>query len=409
MLLLRMAVRNLFRQFSRNVLSMVSIVVGVLIIVVGRSFVGGLSENIVRSQIDTVSGHVLARPADYPASGVRHPVDQLLTVDADTRVWLDQHSEAWTPRLLAAPRAIHGRDAVRVRLIGYDPARDEAVFSHTSWEVEGKLPEPGDGTVLVSNGTARLLGLKVGGAFTLDGRTSAGALNAMRVTVSGILTTSSPVYDRIAMFAPLPLVAELTQAGDAVSHLSLRLADAADAAAVATELGPKLGAGARVVTWETEAAPIVAANGMRQKMLNLVAFALFAMAATGIANTVLMAAYERTREIGTLRTLGLDRSGVVGMFALEGLGLGAVGSMLGGLLGLLVTRHYSAVGVDLAGMMASRKGLENMPLSTMLYPQFSPATIAASVLVGVLVAVLASLYPAVLASRLEPADAVRSE
>jgi putative ABC transport system permease protein len=408
MLLARMALRNLTRQFARNVLSMVSIVIGVLIIVVGRSFVGGLTENVVRGQIDTVSSHVLARPADYPSTGVRHPVDHLLTLDAPTREWLDQHSEAWTGRVLAAPRAIHKRDALRVRLVGYDPAGDDAVFSHASWVIEGKAPEAAD-AVLVSTGIARLLDLTVGEPFALELRTASGALNAMRVVASGIVTTGSPAYDRVAIFAPIPLVADLAQTGEGISHLSLRLADVDDSDTIAAELGQRLGSAAQVVTWETEAAPVVSANQLRQKMLNLVALALFGMAATGIANTVLMAAYERTREIGTLRALGLDQRGVVGMFALEGLGMGVVGSTVGGLAGLLITRHYSGIGIDLSSMLTGRKGMENMPLSTTLYLQFSPPTIAAAVLAGIVVALLASLYPAIMASRLEPAEAVRAE
>jgi ABC-type lipoprotein release transport system permease subunit len=204
-------------------------------------------------------------------------------------------------------------------------------------------------------------------------------------------------------------VSDLAQTGEGVSHVSLRLANADDSDRIAKELGDRLGASANVVTGAAEAAPIVKVNELRQKMLNLVAFAMFAMAATGIANTVLMAAYERTREIGTLRALGLDRSGVVGMFALEGIGMGIIGALLGGAAGGYLTRRWAESGIDLTAMLENRKGLENMPLSATLYVQFSIPTILAAMAAGVLVALLASLYPAWIASRLQPADAVRAE
>ena len=85
MLILRLATRNLFRQAKRNILSMVSIIMGVFIIVLGTGFAMGLNENVIRGYIDTVSGHVLVVPADYPTSGFRHPVSNAYTVDAETK------------------------------------------------------------------------------------------------------------------------------------------------------------------------------------------------------------------------------------------------------------------------------------------------------------------------------------
>ena len=120
MFLFRIALRNVLRQYGRTSLSMISIVVGVALIIMGRGFVGGSRENIIRAQIDSVSGHVLAVPRDYPTSGIRHPVDNLLELDEATRAWLDTHTEAWTTRTLFAPRIVKGSDAIRGRAIRGD-------------------------------------------------------------------------------------------------------------------------------------------------------------------------------------------------------------------------------------------------------------------------------------------------
>ena len=114
MLLLRMATRNLFRQVGRNILSMISIVLGVFVMVTGAGFANGLDENAIRGFIDE-SGHVEVVPADYPITGLNHPIDALFQIDEDDRAWLDEHTEAWTSRVILSPNLVKGRDAVRVR------------------------------------------------------------------------------------------------------------------------------------------------------------------------------------------------------------------------------------------------------------------------------------------------------
>ena len=107
------AIERFRPELNADLTERFSLTVGVAIIIMGRGFVGGTRENIVRAQIDSVSGHVLAVPSDYPTSGTRHPVDNLLELDQATRSWLDANTEAWTTRTIFAPRIIKGSDAIR--------------------------------------------------------------------------------------------------------------------------------------------------------------------------------------------------------------------------------------------------------------------------------------------------------
>ena len=135
MLIVRLATRNLFRQAKRNALSMVSIIFGVFIIIIGSGFALGLNENAIRAQIDSVSGHVLVLPEEYPTSGFRHPVSNAFTVDQDTQKWLVENTKAWTSRIVATPRAIKGYESARVRLMGMGD-NDEQVFPREMWNIE---------------------------------------------------------------------------------------------------------------------------------------------------------------------------------------------------------------------------------------------------------------------------------
>jgi len=131
------------------------------------------------------------------------------------------------------------------------------------------------------------------------------------------------------------------------------------------------------------------------------------IAAVGIANTVIMAAFERVREIGTLLALGMRRSDVRLLFVLEGGVMGLAAGLLGALLGGGAVAHWATTGLDMSSQLEQVGG--SMAMSTMIYTRFTWSSVLASVALGVGISVLASLWPAVWASRIVPADAVKAD
>lgn len=408
MLILRMATRNLWRQVGRNSLSMVSIIMGVCVMVLGRGMAGGFDENAIRAQIDSASGHVIAVPAEFPESGMRFPVENAYPVTPENRSWLDDNSTAWTPRLMATPRAIAGRESMRVRMVGVSET-DTSVFPHDHWTVVGAYPEPDTLEVLVGKRPAQLLGIDVGDVLTLESRTVDGAINAMRFTVSGVLTTGNPMIDNVGVFVPIDGADQLLNAQGRVTHIAAKVSNRNRNEALAEGMAKQF-PGAEVRTWQREVAAMLETGEMRSVMFNVMGVALLLMAATGIANTVLMAAYERVREIGTLRSMGLQRSGIVAMFALEGFWMGTIGGFIGMVGSGLLNNYYSTHGLNLVEMMAGKAdSMSNVPIAAMLYFEFSYPSLFISWGVAIVVAVLASIYPALSASNISPAEAVRAQ
>lgn len=404
-LILRMATRNLFRQVSRNALSMVSIILGVVVIIVGRGFQEGLNENMIRASIDASTGHVIAVPEGYPETGFRQPVDGAYDLEAEDRAWLDANTTAWTPRLIATPRAIVGRDSLRVRMIGVSET-DATVFPRDDWRVEGALPDVGQ--VLVAVGPANLLDLTPGDVLTLETRTVDGAMNAMRYTVSGLVKASNPMIDNITVFLPFDTADALLNARGRVTHVATRLHSRDRAEDFAPRLADQLD-GVHARTWTDEVGAMIEAQSIRQTMFDILGLAVLGMAAAGIANTVLMAAFERVREIGTLRSMGLRRRGVLGLFAVEGAWLGVLGGAIGVLLGGTINAWYAREGFDITAMMAGKdQAMDNLAMSARLYLSFDPWVLVGAFAVSVVVSVLASIYPAIAASRISPAEAVRA-
>ena len=411
MFFIKLPLLNLLRRYGRTSLSMVSVIIGVMVIILGRGAIDGLRESIIRGQIDAMTGHVSALPADYPVSGMLHPLDNLFEISPEVEQWLDANTAGWTRRLFFAPRIVYGMDALRVRAIAFDPLTDARVFPRRDWRVEGAMPESADDGVLLSRGIARTLSLQPGDQVILETRTAAGAINALNLTVAGIVSTGNPAIDGLVVFVPLSLAEQLVRTDGGISHLSLLLPRRDGAADAAAELQQLLGDEVRTTTWEIEAAPGLEAQDIRQRFLDIIAAALLIMAAAGIANTVLMAAFERIREIGTLRAMGLTRRGVAGLFLAEGFVMGLIGAAIGATAGGWLAWKYSIQGIDMTAFVeevGTSEMFQDIPFSAMLYFSFSYTTIITAVAVGIIVATVSSLYPAMIAAKQSPADAVRS-
>jgi ABC-type lipoprotein release transport system permease subunit len=401
-LIITLAFRNLFRNVRRTVITATGVVAGVAIMIMGWALVGGLDENVIRAQEDAVTGHVLLRPADYPDDGFTFPIKEAKPLPASLRERLEgPEIKAWTTRIWFMAKAINGPDAVRIKVIGYDPERDPEVFDRSHWTTTGAWPEA-PGQIAIGSGLKDLLDLDTGQQVLIEARTLPGAINALPFTITGIVQTNTTVVDGLGVWMPLETADQMVLMNRSRSHVAVRLDNRSGADAAAQRLD---GEDWRAVTASWEARDLLEINRFRRKALSVVVFVLMAIAGAGIANTVIMAAYERVREIGTLRALGLSQGGIRSLFLLEGAALGVMAGLVGAALGCAVVLYFAEHGIDL-GMAANKAGDVNM--STMLYMRLSVPSVYGSVGFGFAISVLASLYPAAHAAQLNPAEAVRA-
>jgi putative ABC transport system permease protein len=405
MFTMMLAIRNLARNLRRTLLSMGAVIAGVFVIILGQGFIGGVEENIIVAQVDSLSGHVLVRPADYPTEGLSHPVDELWS-PAELAPWLDEQGVEWAPRLMFAPRLVKGADAMRVRAVGYDVERDPVVFSRELWKIRGVDPTSGADGILVSTGVAKVLEIEPGDRVVFETRTAEGAINALEAPVAGVYAAGNSVLDRVGVFVPMDFAEELVRPNGEMSHLAVRLPRRDLAVDFAEQVRQRAPADSATYTWIDETADMIALQQIRRKALNLLVLVLMGMSATGIANTVLMAAYERIREIGTLRAMGMTRAEVVRLFVVEGGLMGLVGALAGAAAGGGLVAYWAKNPIDISSTL-EQSG--NLAVSALLYTQFQPATVFGAIAFGVIVAVLASIWPALVASRMPPAEAVRAD
>ncbi len=165
----------------------------------------------------------------------------------------------------------------------------------------------------------------------------------------------------------------------------------------------------QVQTWEQKQGPLLGAVAVEQSILNILLFFIIAVAGFGILAIFSMIVVEKTRDIGILKALGASTSGIRGIFLGYGLLLGAVGSGVGMIGGLLFVRYINEIEQILSQLTGRRVFDDSIYYFNKIPTIIEPFTVGSIVAGALLIAVLASIWPAERAARLHPVRALRFE
>ncbi|MEC7987774.1 MAG: FtsX-like permease family protein, partial [Myxococcota bacterium] len=252
-------------------------------------------------------------------------------------------------------------------------------------------------------GLAALLTLEPGTRIFLETRSQQGAINAMQYTISGVVDSHNAALNAFTLWMPLSTAETLLQIQGERSHVSLRIDSREQAAVWKEEL--------QIPNWTASTAideieDLLHLNRIRRRALHFLSLILMAIAATGIANTILMATYERIPELGTLRALGFQRVQIALLLLFEGMSMGLIAGLVGVAIGSAINLYLHRYGIDLSTQSAA---FGETPVPNILYTQFSFAQVLFSLLFGIFISFLGSLWPAIHAISIEPAEAMRRE
>lgn len=399
--LLALAARNLIRNVRRTAITSVAVVAGVAIMVLGWGLVDGLDDNVMRAARTTYAGELILRPDGYPDDEMRHPLDESLAIPGELRAKLDDLG-VWTARTAIPARLVRGSESQHITIWAYESATETKVFDRSGWSLNGRWPVVGAAEVVVGSSLARLMAVNVGEEVLMEARTLDGAINALAYQVVGISRVDNSSMDSLGVWMEGAAAEKLVVLRGHRSHIAMQPNGGREAAQAALT-----GFGWTAFTLEQECEDLIAMNRIRRKSIATVVFMIMLIAATGIANTVIMATFERIREIGTLLALGMPRKDVRNLFLLEGGVMGLSAALVGASIGGAAVLHWQKHGIDIADQVEAIG--PNVALSTVIYTHFSWVPLLLSLAFGVGIAILASLWPALHASRIVPAEAVKAD
>lgn len=406
MLTIKIAWRNIFRHRRRSLVTLLTVLSGVVAIILFGGFIqanySGLRESVIRSQY----GHLQIYHESFLANRFHSPEKHRLgptQVDKLISVLEKQNEVAITARRIEFAGLLGSDKVSQAAVVRAVEPDKEGLINSALTILEGNDLDTEEGSnVILGEGLAQSLNAKVGQQLTLLATTVDGAMNAVDVKVTGIFRSSAKEYDDRAMMMPLSH-AQTLLGTPSVDMVVVLLHDTALLGPFLNgfkEQAKKIGVPLEWRTWDE-------LNNYYQQVVDLYdGFFLFIMlvisvvVAFGIANTMMIAVMERTVEIGTLRALGTQRSGIVKQFLAEGILLSFLSALLGVVLGIALSYAITQIQVMMPPPPGSAKGY---PLRI----AFVPAVWIASVLGVTAIAFFATLLPAMRASRREIVDALR--
>lgn len=342
----KLALRGLLRNRRRSLVTLLAIALGFSAIALFAGYTHNVYGGLARQSIhDEMIGHLTVSKRGMRTEGKLDPERYLLTqaeVDAISQLLRDEpHVKLVAPRLALSGLLSNGRASTIFIAEGVEPramARlqqseaDDAVVPKIKKQLDPARPE----VVELSEGLADMLHLASGGQGAMLVNTLSGQANALDVTVGHTFNTGNARSNDKFAFMTLDLTRTLLDAEGRADRLTILLDDVSQTKMLRDHLLTKLnGAGyaVEIQTWQELSDFYNQVHGMFDMIFGFIASIVLTVVVMSVANSMGMTVVERTREIGTLRAIGLKRSGVVRLFTTESMLL----TLIGCLLGLLIT------------------------------------------------------------------------
>lgn len=405
MIFLKLAWRNIFRNYRRSAITASGVMFGLAALIFIWGFVDGINRQMIENSTRILSGHLQIHQRGYHEAQTL----DLAFEQADrirTKLLKEPEVAAVAPRL-EGEALISGAEKTKgILVIGIDPAEEPKVTSMTETLRAGASLQPGEtDAILLGDETAEAMRVSVGEEVTLVTQAADGSIGAGRYRVKGIFHTGIGAIDGAYVFLPLPAAQALYSLPNRITALAVRLHRIGAAPEVAARVQSELGASFEALPWQKLVPSVVQDIQFHEVLTYIVLIVVFAVAALGIANTILMGVMERVREFGVMAALGTRSDQILRLVLYEAIWIGLFGLLFGNLLGVGVVLYYARRGIDLSRYA---RGMELMPgLSGIVYPLLRVDRLLAISLVIFSTCLISGLYPAWKGARLRPVEAIQ--
>jgi ABC-type lipoprotein release transport system permease subunit len=404
-LYLRLAWRNIWRHRRRTVIIMLAMGLSLGMMMFYDGLMDGFNNAIAGNAVRVLGGNVQVHAAGY-----REKVDSnpLLPLSDDASIVKASLAQ---PNVIAAARRIQTGGLVSNRegafpmaIIGIEPEAEAPVSLIAEHIVEGRYVEPTDeDSILIGKGLAEALSLKVGDRLTMVGSDVHKQNRQRTMTVIGIYDIGIPSMEKATSYISLAEAQNLFGLRGQSTEVQITLKRVGTESALVSTLTPML-PGYEVESWAQNYPELSNAVGRKNIVMDIFSIIIVMIAGIGILNLLMMAIYERTREIGLLGAMGLKPRQIATTFILEGALIGFVGVLMGIALGLVTNLSLMRVGMDYSQFAGVTDYMAL--ISGKVYPTLGISKLPMRGTIIFVIAALAALIPALIASRREPSEAL---
>jgi len=404
-LYLRLAWRNIWRHRRRTIIIMLAMGLSLAMMMWYDGLMEGFNQAIYGNAIRVLGGNI-----QIHAEGYREKVDSNpllpLTDDAAVVKAALSHPEviAATRRIVTGGMVTNREGAFSLEIIGIEPEAEAKISLIRKNVVDGRwLTSNDQDSILIGRGLTDVMNVKVGDRITLVGSDIHKQNRQRTMTIIGIYDIGITTTEKGTVYISLGEAQALYGLNGQSTEVQVTLQQLGMEKSVIADISPALN-GNEIESWEQNYPELGTAVNRKDSVMNVFSVIIIMIAGIGILNLLLMAVYERTREIGLLGAMGLKPRQIATLFILEGTMIGVVGAGMGVVLGLIINGTLGQVGMDFASYANMT---EYMALiSGRVYPTLGLDRALWRVITVIVICTLAAWIPAREAARREPAEAL---
>ncbi len=410
----RIAYRNLLRYSRRTMLTSMLVIIGIVAVLLFIAIAGSFKQLMVGQITDSMLGHLQIHRKGYIASIDNSPLNLNLNTKQVIKLkeLLNGNDEvsSFSTRLKFGGMLSNFTETSNIRLNGIDPEMEFQTVPLLSQRVKGKkesdtVPTLNQGELWIPETLAKGMKLKIGTQVVLVATNKDGSVNGVPLVVSGIVGAMTGPGGRDGYLNIEDAYQLLRIKGEEVNEIAIRLSSFNVLEPVFSDLKKQLSAAKNkkgkpvfeIHTWE-KLSPFSNIANIIDLLTLFVKVILIAIVLVSIMNVMLMAVYERIREIGTIAALGTSPRKIWTLFLMEGLFLGFFGAVVGSIISLGIIQFLNWKSLS---MSFGRQD------TLILTPSIAISEVIVTALIVMGISALASLQPALKASKLEPVDALR--
>lgn len=404
-LYLRLAWRNIWRHRRRTVIIIGAMGLSLALMMMYDGLIEGFNQAIYGNAIRVLGGNIQIHAAGYREKFESNPLLPLQDDEAAVQAALAQPGVISATRRIQTGGMVTNREgAFSLSIVGIDPEAEAPVSLIEQNIAEGRwLKSDDQDVVLIGRGLADEMILQVGDRITLVGSDINKQNRQRTMTVIGIYDIGVPTNEKNTLYISLAEAQSLYGLDAQSTEIQVNIEQLGNEPAVVNALIPLL-PNYEVESWEQNYPELKTTIERKSSVMNVFGVIIIAIAGIGILNLLLMAVYERTREIGLLGAMGLKPRQIATLFILEGTLIGVVGAVAGVVLGLAFNLTFQQIGFDYSSYADLT---EYMALITgKIYPTLGVENLVSRMLSVVVISTLAAWIPATEAARREPAEAL---
>jgi putative ABC transport system permease protein len=403
MQLFKLAYRNFFRNTRRSIISGISVALAITAVIFARSYIGGIFQNMTGNVIRLVSGHITITTKEYERRERLIPLSESIELSEEFYESLPQQDiKSISPRIKFG--VLLGEDELAIPALGYaiDPEKERDIAGIQKRLVEGTYPNSGERTAILGKGLAERLNMTVGDTLTVITRTAYDSPTGMNFLIKGIFQTGIGGMDRSIFYIPLDVGQTMLDLEGRATEIIILVKNPDRAVQIAQAI--RLGNDYSIVPYQYHT--VLRYVNMAEAIYSIFYLVVLLVACSAIANTMLMIVFERTKEIGMMKALGLNNLSIVGLLTIEAGIIGAVGSFLGSIVGTILSYWLKYEGIDIS--MVSSTASADMPFGPIIYLAPTPFIIVSAFLLGLVITIIVALLPISRAIKISPAKALKT-